>query len=153
MKAFGIFTIMALTAPIDGSSALWCESKNKRILIAPQNLDAFRKYCRYVMQRDLLDGISFFKLTAKDWCDSIRSAARPAGPYMDIACETIGQQQNETYRTMDLVVHLCSTRKPRGPTKNDREFNQHLRITGELNPQNKTREIWQDEISGCPPIC
>ena len=72
---------------------------------------------------------------------------------MDIACEAIGPQQNETYRTMDLVVHLSSTRKPHGSTKNDREFNQHLRITGELNPQNKTREIWQDEISGCQPIC
>ena len=72
MKAFGIFTIIALTALINGSSALWCECKYKQPLIDVQHVGGSRSCCGKVMKSDLMGGVNFFGLSPRDWCDTSR---------------------------------------------------------------------------------
>jgi len=74
MKAFGIFTVIALTALINGSSALWCECKHKDPFIDMQDVGASWKCCEDVMNSKLMDsnGVSLFGLTPRDWCDTSR---------------------------------------------------------------------------------
>ena len=72
MKAFGIFTIMALTALIDGSSALWCECKEKHWLMDSQVVASSGKCCEDVMQSKLMGGPAFLGFTPRDWCDTSR---------------------------------------------------------------------------------
>ncbi|KIK02193.1 hypothetical protein K443DRAFT_71944, partial [Laccaria amethystina LaAM-08-1] len=68
-KAFNIFTVIALTTLINGSSAFWWDCKQKEWIIDRQNMDGSRTYCRSVMGRNLMGGAGFFGLTPKDWCD------------------------------------------------------------------------------------
>lgn len=72
MKAFSIFTVIALTTLINGSSALWCECRKKAWPIDEQNVDDSRDCCTDVMGTDLMDGPRFFGLSRKDWCDTSR---------------------------------------------------------------------------------
>ena len=70
MKAFGIFTIIALTALINGSSALWCECNQKDRFGHTKNWGGSLDCCENVMGTGLMDGFSFFGLSPKDWCDT-----------------------------------------------------------------------------------
>ena len=69
MKAFGIFTFIALTTLINGSSALWCECKDEG-WIDSQNVGASLACCIDVMGTRLMDGFPLFGLTPRDWCDT-----------------------------------------------------------------------------------
>ena len=71
MKVFGIFTVIVLTALINGSSALWCECKEREWLDS-QNVGTSLTCCRRVMGSDLMGGFPLFGLTPKDWCDTSR---------------------------------------------------------------------------------
>ena len=72
MKAFCVFTVIALTALINGSSALWCECKQKEVFMDTQNLGGSVECCHRVMGSGLMDGVAFFGLSGKDWCDTSR---------------------------------------------------------------------------------
>jgi len=72
MKVFDIATIVALSALINGSSALWCGCYQKGGGLFGANL--WNKAnsigcCFSITGQDLQGGSSFFGLTAQDWCD------------------------------------------------------------------------------------
>lgn len=72
MKAFGIATLIALSALINESSARWCGCYRKGAGFLGADLwqqTVSNACCEGVTGTGLQDGSSYFGLTGKNWCD------------------------------------------------------------------------------------
>lgn len=78
MKGFGIATLIALSALINGSSAAWCACYQNgggflgKDIVNTANTDGC---CLSTTGKSVQGGSSFFGLTAKGWCDASSAKA------------------------------------------------------------------------------